>query len=75
MDYETVCEGETLLYVPAVKVRTKRDPVFYNPHMELSRDISVAVANLLNPVSTVMPWRAPAPGESGLQGRRAYRSF
>ena len=49
MDYETVSEGETNLFVPKVKVRSKRDPVFYNPHMELSRDVSVAVAKILKP--------------------------
>ena len=49
MDCETVFEGETDLFVPKAQVRSKRDPVFYNPHMELSRDVSVAVAKIIKP--------------------------
>ncbi|VVB54437.1 tRNA (guanine(26)-N(2))-dimethyltransferase [uncultured archaeon] len=51
MDYVSVKEGETDLVVPSSFVPKKRDPVFYNPHMELSRDVGVAVARLTKPVT------------------------
>ena len=49
MDFETVTEGESRLKVPKAKIRSKRDPVFYNPVMEQSRDLSVCVARILKP--------------------------
>lgn len=49
MEYEEVVEGSTKLKVPSGKIRSKRDPVFYNPEMELSRDLSVAVARVVSP--------------------------
>ncbi|MFH1788007.1 MAG: tRNA (guanine(10)-N(2))-dimethyltransferase [Candidatus Altiarchaeota archaeon] len=51
MQYVEVTEGETKLKVPEGKIRSKRDPVFYNPVMEQSRDLSVAVARILRPSS------------------------
>ncbi len=44
-----VVEGRTKLLVPKEEKLTKRNEVFYNPEMELARDISVAVVKILNP--------------------------
>jgi len=49
MQYSTVVEGSTRLKVPVVDKLTARNPVFYNPVMELSRDLSVAVCKVLKP--------------------------
>lgn len=46
-----VIEGRTRLLVPVEGELTKKDPVFYNPLMELNRDISVAVAAVARPAS------------------------
>lgn len=46
-----IIEGRTRLIVPVEGKLTKKDPVFYNPIMELNRDISVAVASVDRPVS------------------------
>lgn len=46
-----IVEGRTRLIVPVDGKLTKKDPVFYNPVMELNRDISVAVAMIAKPVS------------------------
>ena len=35
-----IIEGRTRLLVPLEGELTKKDPVFYNPLMELNRDIS-----------------------------------
>jgi tRNA (guanine26-N2/guanine27-N2)-dimethyltransferase len=40
--YRKIIEGETELFVPKELNVTKDAPVFYNPEMELSRDLSVA---------------------------------
>ena len=40
-----ITEGESRLLVPRDGRLTKKDPVFYNPEMELSRDMSVGVAS------------------------------
>ena len=39
----TIVEGKTKLSVPDVLTVTKKDEVFYNPKMEVNRDISVSV--------------------------------
>ncbi len=44
-----VIEGRTRLLVPVEGDMTKKDPVFYNPVMEMNRDISVAVASIAKP--------------------------
>ena len=44
-----VIEGRTRLLVPLEGDQTKKDPVFFNPVMELNRDISVAVASIAKP--------------------------
>ncbi|ODS38087.1 MAG: tRNA (guanine(10)-N(2))-dimethyltransferase [Candidatus Altiarchaeales archaeon WOR_SM1_86-2] len=46
---KTVTEGETKLMVPVEEKLSRKSTVFFNPKMELSRDISVAVAGLLKP--------------------------
>lgn len=43
------CEGTTKLLVPIEEKLLKKNPVFYNPEMEFSRDISIAAARVLNP--------------------------
>jgi len=42
MDYEVVKEGSTRLKEPVSETPSKKDEVFYNPNMELARDLSVA---------------------------------
>ncbi|HHQ45593.1 MAG TPA: tRNA (guanine(10)-N(2))-dimethyltransferase [Candidatus Altiarchaeales archaeon] len=49
MQYEKILEGGTKLIVPKSGAPSKKDEVFYNPHMELNRDISVALVKILNP--------------------------
>jgi len=44
-----VVEGRTKLLVPREEKLTKKNEVFYNPEMELARDISIAVVKILNP--------------------------
>ncbi|WP_148688441.1 hypothetical protein [Methanopyrus sp. SNP6] len=43
MELETITEGRTLLKVPKTRGQpSSRDPVFYNPAMQLSRDLTVS---------------------------------
>ncbi|MBN2015164.1 MAG: tRNA (guanine(10)-N(2))-dimethyltransferase [Candidatus Altiarchaeota archaeon] len=49
MDLRGVNEGKTRLIVPVVERLTRKNIVFFNPQMELNRDISVAVAKLTKP--------------------------
>ncbi|MBN2251989.1 MAG: tRNA (guanine(10)-N(2))-dimethyltransferase [Candidatus Altiarchaeota archaeon] len=42
-----VSEGRTRLLVPAEGRLVKKDPVFYNPEMEFSRDLSIAAVSAL----------------------------
>lgn len=49
MKSREVSEGKTKLIVPVTEKLTKKNLVFFNPQMELSRDISVAVAKILKP--------------------------
>lgn len=42
-------EGKIKFFVPYEEKLTKKNIVFFNPHMEVSRDISVAVAKVVNP--------------------------
>ncbi|MFC2163121.1 tRNA (guanine(10)-N(2))-dimethyltransferase [Candidatus Altiarchaeota archaeon] len=49
MRYETVTEGETMLKVPVADKLTKKNEVFYNPVMELDRDITCAFLKTVKP--------------------------
>lgn len=49
LELKEVTEGETRLLVPKNEELTKKSPVFFNPWMELSRDLSVAVARITEP--------------------------
>lgn len=51
MTYNEVVEGSTRLRIPVGGKLSKKDPVFYNPFMELARDVSVAVAKVVKPES------------------------
>ena len=42
-----IVEGETKLLVPVNERLLKRNVVFYNPLMEMGRDISVGIARVL----------------------------
>ncbi len=42
-------EGTTKLIVPVEEKLLKKNPVFYNPEMEFSRDISIAATKILKP--------------------------
>lgn len=44
-----VSEGVTRLLVPENERPTKKGPIFFNPEMELSRDISVAIVRVMKP--------------------------
>ncbi len=43
MDIETIHEGKVTIKIPKFEKVTAKAPVFYNPAMELNRDLSVAV--------------------------------
>ncbi|ODS42245.1 MAG: tRNA (guanine(10)-N(2))-dimethyltransferase [Candidatus Altiarchaeales archaeon IMC4] len=49
MKLTEITEGRTKLFVPKEEKLLKSNEVFYNPEMELSRDISVAITNVLEP--------------------------
>lgn len=49
MELQQITEGETKLLIPRVRNLTKRDPVFFNPRMELTRDLSVVIAEIVKP--------------------------
>ncbi len=46
MELTDIIEGNTRLLVPVGEKLSKKNPVFFNPGMELSRDISVAAARI-----------------------------
>jgi len=48
METAEISEGRTRILVPVEEKLSKKNPVFFNPGMELSRDISVAVARISN---------------------------
>jgi len=48
MKLTEITEGTTKLMVPIEEKLSKRNVVFYNPEMELSRDISIAIIRALN---------------------------
>ncbi|OYT53688.1 MAG: tRNA (guanine(10)-N(2))-dimethyltransferase [Candidatus Altiarchaeales archaeon ex4484_2] len=49
MEIKEITEGETRLLIPSKRKITKKDVVFYNPHMELNRDLSVSITRVLKP--------------------------
>ncbi|MEA1925234.1 MAG: tRNA (guanine(10)-N(2))-dimethyltransferase [Candidatus Altiarchaeota archaeon] len=49
MEIREITEGETRLLIPSKREITKKDVVFYNPHMELNRDLSVSIVRVLKP--------------------------
>ncbi|MFH0860499.1 MAG: tRNA (guanine(10)-N(2))-dimethyltransferase [Candidatus Altiarchaeota archaeon] len=49
MDVSEFSEGSVRLKIPAVERLLRKNPVFFNPLMELNRDISVASCRLLKP--------------------------
>jgi len=49
MEYGIVVEGGTKLKVPAGGGISKSEEVFYNPHMALNRDLTVALCRILKP--------------------------
>ncbi len=51
MKFREKSEGATRLILPETEKLTKKNPVFYNPVMELSRDLSVSVAKLRKPAT------------------------
>jgi tRNA (guanine26-N2/guanine27-N2)-dimethyltransferase len=53
MDYEVIVEGSTRLNVPKGGGLSKKEEVFYNPHMRLNRDITVALCRVLKPKSFI----------------------
>lgn len=46
MDYKTIDEGKVTINVPKFEKITAKAPVFYNPAMELNRDLSVAAISV-----------------------------
>ncbi|MCX6694690.1 MAG: tRNA (guanine(10)-N(2))-dimethyltransferase [Candidatus Altiarchaeota archaeon] len=51
MVFFEVVEGSTRLLVPREDKLSKKNPVFYNPVMELNRDLSVVLCRILEPKS------------------------
>ncbi|MBD3262249.1 MAG: tRNA (guanine(10)-N(2))-dimethyltransferase [Candidatus Altiarchaeales archaeon] len=51
MGKKIVLEGETQLKTHVREVPTKKDDVFYNPHMRFARDITVLFAQAVEPVN------------------------
>lgn len=49
MDLRQITEGKTKLLIPEERSMSKKDPVFFNPEMELSRDLSVVIAEIAQP--------------------------
>ena len=49
MKLTEILEGNTRLIVPIEKEPTKSSEVFFNPAMEISRDMSVAIAKVVKP--------------------------
>ncbi len=49
MKLRQITEGATKLLIPVERELSKRDPVFFNPKMELSRDLSLVIAELVKP--------------------------
>jgi len=49
MEYTLISEGKTRLRVPESEKLLKSNEVFYNPHMEVSRDITVALVKTIKP--------------------------
>jgi len=68
LKYSTVSEGGLVFKVPVVEKLLRKNPVFYNPLMELSRDLSVAVARVINP-----PTFCDALAGSGVRGLRVAK--
>lgn len=46
MDIETINEGKVTIIIPKFEKVTAKAPVFYNPTMELNRDLSVAAISV-----------------------------
>lgn len=49
MKLQEIVEGSTRIKIPIVEKLLKKNPVFYNPVMEMNRDISVAACQILKP--------------------------
>ena len=49
METDKIIEGETELLIPSDRKITKKDVVFFNPEMKLSRDLSVWIAKIVKP--------------------------
>jgi tRNA (guanine26-N2/guanine27-N2)-dimethyltransferase len=49
MTFIEITEGRTILLIPRIEKLSRKNIVFYNPHMEFSRDISIAIARILKP--------------------------
>lgn len=49
MNVKEIIEGSTKLLVPVEKEPTKKSEVFFNPAMEMSRDLSVTIAKVVKP--------------------------
>jgi len=53
MDYDVLVEGSTRLKVPLGGGVSKDEEVFYNPHMRMNRDLTVALCRVLKPKSFI----------------------
>ncbi len=49
MNLIKITEGKTKLLIPEVEKLTRKNIVFFNPQMEFSRDISIAIAQISKP--------------------------
>jgi tRNA (guanine26-N2/guanine27-N2)-dimethyltransferase len=70
MDNKIIHEGKVILRVPKFDKVSSRAPVFYNPVMELNRDLSVAALTVFRNGLDHDIWVCDAFGGSGIRGIR-----
>ncbi|MFY9638403.1 MAG: tRNA (guanine(10)-N(2))-dimethyltransferase [Methanobacterium sp.] len=70
MDNKIIHEGKVILRVPKFDKVSSRAPVFYNPVMELNRDLSVAALTVFRDGLDHDMWVCDAFGGSGIRGIR-----
>ncbi len=70
MDNKIIHEGKVILKVPKFDKVSSKAPVFYNPAMELNRDLSVAALTVFRDGVDHDIWVCDAFGGSGIRGIR-----
>jgi len=70
MDIETINEGKVTIIIPKFEKVTAKAPVFYNPAMELNRDLSVAAISVFKSRVDHDIFVCDAFGGTGIRGIR-----